>query len=90
MIQWVQITPSALSTPSGAKQALLRPIGKALKMAYHESNMKPHPEMIEGPEAWERFRAAMKAIVKVPKERTAAKPVRETRSKKKKPAARKG
>jgi hypothetical protein len=29
--------------------------------------MKPVAEMIEGPEAWDRFQKAMKAIVKVPK-----------------------
>lgn len=29
--------------------------------------MKSQPEMIEGTEAWDRFKSAMKAIVKVPK-----------------------
>ena len=51
----------------------------------NEGKRNPPREMIEGPEAWERFRSAMKAIIKVPKSALPASPFK---VKKKKPVAR--
>jgi hypothetical protein len=45
--------------------------------------MKTDPEMIEGPEAWDRFRAAMQAIVKVPKSALPPSPFKKSSPKKK-------
>lgn len=52
--------------------------------------MKPTPEMIEGPQAWERFRAAMKTIVKVPKSALPPSPFGKRTKETKKPVAHKG
>jgi hypothetical protein len=51
--------------------------------------MKPQAEMIEGTEAWERFRAAMKAIIKVPKSALPPSPFGKRAKNTKKPTARK-
>jgi DNA adenine methylase len=52
-------------------------------------SMRPQPEMIEGPEAFELSRLAVKAMLKVPKSATAASPFGK-RAKKKRPATLKG
>jgi len=52
--------------------------------------VKPHTEMIKGPEAWERFRAAMKTIVAVPKSALPPSPFGTCSKKTKKPVGRKG
>ena len=52
--------------------------------------MKTHAEMIEGPEAFELFRNAMKKILTVPKSALPPSPYKKTRPKTKKPTTPKG
>lgn len=53
------------------------------------SRMKPHAEMIEGPEAFERFREAVKKVLKVPKSAMPPSPFGRSGKKRKRPAAKK-
>ena len=51
---------------------------------------RPHAEMIEGPEAFQRLREAMKTILTVPKSALPPSPYKKSKPKKKRPAAHKG
>jgi hypothetical protein len=52
--------------------------------------MKPHAEMIEGPEAFDRLRNAMRTILSVPKSALPPSPYKKSKPKRKRPAAHKG
>ena len=52
--------------------------------------MKPLAEMIEGPEAFDRLRNAMRTILSVPKSALPPSPYKKSKPKRKRPAAHKG
>ena len=52
--------------------------------------MKPHPEMIEGPEAFERFRKAARIVMAFPKTALPQDPFGKRKRGKKKPVAQRG
>jgi len=51
--------------------------------------MRPHAEMVEGPEAFERFRQAVKTVLKVPKSAMPPSPFGKSGKKRKKPETKK-
>jgi hypothetical protein len=61
-----------------------------IRVLYHDGVMRQHPEMIEGPEAFERLKRAVKAVLTVPKSAMPPSPFGKSGKKRKKAETPKG